>query len=168
MSPKFLKLCSVIGAVRSDISKFVQTRNPIRNKYPNQPKPHKLQEVFLVEVDAKVMQLGVDSIMGFFFTHSNIPEPTILRRQEIHTCDQIGWRGNPLCLSRGYCPRCQCRRHSYSGSCWKQSYWWCRSKRLPDFTINLYVKSTFRRHGGALPSRYRYQWWYLSKTGECP
>ena len=90
----------------SDV-KFFHPSKPICDKHPNRPKNHKLQGVVLAEVDAKAMRQGANAILVFVITHFDYPEPTILRRQAIHPWDQIGWRGQPICLSRGWHPRFQ-------------------------------------------------------------
>ena len=68
MSPKLAKLCAGVGAVTSVMSKFVHPGKPICDKYPNQPKNHKLQGVVLVEVDVKVVWRGANAILVFVFT----------------------------------------------------------------------------------------------------
>ena len=71
MLPKSLKLRAGVGSVMSVMSKFVQPRKPICDKYLNLPKNHKLQGVVLVEEDVKFMRRGADAIPFFFFTHAN-------------------------------------------------------------------------------------------------
>ena len=135
MSPNYPKLRAGVGSVASVMSKFVHPSNPIRDKYPNWAKNHKLQGVVLLEVDATFVRRGANAILVFVFTYFNFPEPTILCLQAIHPCDQRGWRVQPICLSRGCHLHCQHWRHRSSGSWWKQSFWWCRSKRFPDLLL---------------------------------
>ena len=69
MLPKSPKLRAGVGAVASVMSKFVHPSKPIRDKYPNRPKNHKLQGVVLEEVDVKVVRWGANEILVFVFTH---------------------------------------------------------------------------------------------------
>ena len=69
-----LKLWDIIGAVASMMLKFVHTSNPIRDKYPNRPKNHKLEGVVLVEEDVKFVRRGANAIPIFVFTHANFPD----------------------------------------------------------------------------------------------
>ena len=74
MSLKSLKLRSGVGAVALVMSNFVHPSKSIHHKYPNPPKNHKLQGVILVEVDAKVVRRGANTIMVFVFTHFDFPD----------------------------------------------------------------------------------------------
>ena len=73
-SPKPPKLRASVGAVVSVISKFVHPSRSIFHKYPNRTKNHKLEGFILVEVDAKVVRRGADTIMFFVFTHFDFPD----------------------------------------------------------------------------------------------
>ena len=63
MLPKSPKLRSGVGAFASVLSKLVYPNKPIREKYPNQQKNHKLKGSVLVEVDAKVVHLVTNTII---------------------------------------------------------------------------------------------------------
>ena len=56
------------------MSKFVHPSKSISDKYSNWPKNHKLQGVVLVEVDAKVVRRGTNTILVFVFTHFYFPD----------------------------------------------------------------------------------------------
>ena len=148
MSPKSPKLCSGVDAVVSVMSKFVHPSKPIFDKYPNRPNNHKLQGVVFGGGWHKFRTARCQHDYCVCLNSCQVYWPTILRQQEIHTWDRIGFIGRPLSLSRDYRHRCRRWRHSWSDSWWKQSYLWCRSKRCPKITIGSYLKPTFGRHGG--------------------
>ena len=67
------------------MSNFVHPRKPIRDKYSNQPKNHKLQGVILVGGDVKVVRRGADAIPVFVFTHADFPDKQFYdTKQYIH------------------------------------------------------------------------------------
>ena len=74
MWPKSPKIRASVGAVTSVMSNFVHLSKLIHDKYPNQPKNHKLQGVVLVEVDAKVVRQGANVILVFVFTYFDFSE----------------------------------------------------------------------------------------------
>ena len=74
MSPKLQKLRAGVGTVALVMSEFVHPDKPIRDKYPNRPKNHKLWGVVLVDVDMKVVWRGANKILVFVFTPFGFPD----------------------------------------------------------------------------------------------
>ena len=102
--PKSPKLHADVGAVASVMSKFVHPRKPIRDKYPNWPKNHKLQGVVLVEVDAKVVQRGANAMLVFVFTHFDLPNKKLYAAKTYIHVTQEGEEDSLFVLAEAVIP----------------------------------------------------------------
>ena len=82
-------ICAGVGDVAPVMSKFVHPSKPIRDKYANRPKNHKLEGAVLVEEDVKVLRRGADLIPVFVFTHANFSDKKIYAaKQYIHVTQE--------------------------------------------------------------------------------
>ena len=85
MSLKLPNICAVVADVASVMSKFVQSSNPIHDKYPNRPNNHKIQGGIFLDKDVQVVWRWADAIPVFVFTHADFPDKKFYTaKQYIH------------------------------------------------------------------------------------
>ena len=74
MARKYKSLCHGIGAQCRVISRFVHPSAPIRAKYINLTKDHKMEFVVLIRESLKIVRRGAAAVPVFFFSHPDFDD----------------------------------------------------------------------------------------------
>ena len=139
------------------MSKSVHPSKPIRDKYPNRLKKHKLQGVVLVEVEAKVVQRGENAVLVLSSPISIVSNQKVYAaKRYIHVTEEVE-EGILFVIAEAVIPAARAGGIGPLEVDGNNRADGAEANDAPNFTIGFTSRYTFGRHDGASPPRDRYR-----------